>query len=135
MSNLGNLKTIDKRQSALFRANDTIIRAYSYFGDKSKHDFSNLAKQAPTFLKIETHEQAKEPDWLISWVRFVDARKQEIFFIVLYTLWILFIFIDKAYCKILDFFYLKSFVEYQKHHLFQITHISTNHLVFGRLLA
>ena len=96
MSNIANLKASDHRQSALFRANDTIIRAYSYFGGKSGPDFT---KQAPTFLKIETHEQSKEPDWLISWIRFVDARKSEIFFIVLYTLVVLFIFFDKAYCE------------------------------------
>lgn len=97
------MQAIDKRQSALFRANDTIIRAYSYFGGKSGPNsnlaFSNLAKQAPTFLKIEIQEQSKDPDWLISWIRFVDARKQEIFFITLYTLFVIFIFIDKAYCE------------------------------------
>ena len=97
VSNLGNQQQpTNKRQSALFRANDTIIRAYSYFGGKSGPDFT---KQPPTFLKIETQEQSKEPDWLIQWVRFADARKLEIFFIVLYTLVVLFIFVDKAYCE------------------------------------
>jgi len=96
VSNLANIQSINKRQSALYRANDTIIRAYSYFGSKSGPDFS---KQVPTFLKIETQEHSKEPDWLISWIRFVDASKKEIFFIVLYTLILLFIFVDKAYCK------------------------------------
>lgn len=84
----------------MFRANDTIIRAYSYFGDKSGGpDFSSLTKQAPTFLKIQTKEKANEPDWLLSWIRFIDARKKEIFFITLYTLIVLLIFVDKAYCK------------------------------------
>lgn len=99
VSNLANIQTVNKRESALFRANDTIIRAYSYFGGKSGPDFSNLPKQAPTFLKIETHEHSKEPDWLISWIRFVDAAKKEIFCIVLYTAIVIFIFVDKAYCK------------------------------------
>ena len=103
MSNLANIQAINKRESALYRANDTIIRAYSYFGGKSGPDFS---KQAPTFLKIETHENSKEPDWLISWIRFVDAKKKEIFCIVLYTLAVILIFLDKAYCKHLFFLLL-----------------------------
>ncbi|KAI2797837.1 hypothetical protein BLOT_015257 [Blomia tropicalis] len=100
LSNIANLQTSgnNKRSSALFRANDTIIRAYSYFGDKSGGpDFSSLTKQAPTFLKIQTKEKANEPDWLLSWIRFIDARKKEIFFITLYTLIVLLIFVDKAY--------------------------------------
>lgn len=95
VANLDKLKSSDKRQTALLRANDTIVRAYSYFDATPKVDFT----KPKSYLKIETEELQPEQGRLISWIRFVDAKKSEIFFVVLYTLIMLYIFLDKVYCK------------------------------------
>jgi hypothetical protein len=100
----------NKRQSALLRANETLVRAYSYFGGSSP-DFGphgpldpalttkTTTKPAPSLLRVETQERKKDPDWLIVWKRFVDEYKLEIFWISIYTAIITFIFIDKAYSE------------------------------------
>jgi len=100
----------NKRQSALLRANDTLVRAYSYFGGSSP-DFGPLgpldpalitkssAKPTKSMLRVETHEQKKDPDWLIVWKRFVDEYKLEIFWITIYTAILILIFVDKAYSE------------------------------------
>ncbi len=100
----------NKRQSALLRANETVVRAYSYFGGSSP-DFGPLgpidptlktkttAKPTPSLLRVETQERKKDPDWLIVWKRFVDEYKLEIFWISIYTAIMTFILIDKAYSE------------------------------------
>ncbi len=100
----------NKRQSALLRANETVVRAYSYFGGSSP-DFGphgsldpslktkTTAKPTPSLLRIETQERKKDPDWLIVWKRFVDEYKLEIFWISIYTAIMTFILIDKAYSE------------------------------------
>ena len=90
--------TTTKRKSKINRANDTIVR--SYFGGNQKNNIvPDFTKQAPTFLKIETQEPklSSEPEWLITWIRFLDARKKEIFFLIFFNLIVLIIFLDKAY--------------------------------------
>lgn len=93
-----------KRQSAFLRANDTLVRAYSYFGgipDKLKATTQTKAtteRKGPSLLRIETRqEEYKGPEWLVAWKRFTDEHKLEIFWIIIYTAIITFIFIEKAY--------------------------------------
>jgi len=100
----------NKRKSALLRANETVVRAYSYFGGSSP-DFGphgpldpslktkTTAKPTPSLLRVETQERKKDPDWLIVWKRFVDEYKLEIFWISIYTAIMTFILIDKAYSE------------------------------------
>ncbi|XP_046910014.2 dual oxidase 2 [Dermatophagoides farinae] len=86
----------NKRQSKIIRANDTIVR--SYFGGHANNgpDFTRI-NRVPTFLKIETQENSREPDWIVSWIRFFDAKKKEIFCLIFYNLIAMIIFLDKAY--------------------------------------
>lgn len=94
---MDKLQALQKRKSAIFRANDTIVRAYSYFGGERRNNLANLASQS--LLKIETEEQSSEPGPLHSWIRFIDAKKGEIFFTTLYTLVMVYIYFDMAYCE------------------------------------
>lgn len=93
-----------KRQSALVRANDTVVRAYSYFGgiaDKTKKKTQTMAsteRQTPSLLRIETRQEERGgPEWLVAWKRFTEEYKLEIFWIILYTAILIFIFVEKAY--------------------------------------
>ncbi|OTF83735.1 hypothetical protein BLA29_000768 [Euroglyphus maynei] len=95
LSSLDKLSQIKpNRQSKIIRANDTIVR--SYFGGNNGPDFTKL-NQPPTFLRIETQENSIEPDWIVSWIRFCDEKKKEIFFLIFYNLIAVIIFLDKAY--------------------------------------
>ncbi|CAG2174102.1 unnamed protein product, partial [Oppiella nova] len=93
----------NKRQSAFLRANDTLIRAYSYFGgtDPNAKDpkltTKKSAPKSPSLLRVETHEAKTGPEWLTVWKRVVDEYKLQIFWITIYTALIIYIFIDKAY--------------------------------------
>ncbi|XP_054156010.1 dual oxidase-like isoform X2 [Oppia nitens] len=116
-----------QRQSALLRANDTLIRAYSYFGDvtdrQKKQTLPTITttstttgttdqkKQLPqqqqqqhrqqmpiSLLRVETQESRRSgPEWLTVWKRCIDEYKLEIFWITIYTAIIVYIFIDKSY--------------------------------------
>ena len=97
--------TTGRRQSALLRANDTLIRAYSYFGGTSPkpNDPQLMTKQyskatAPSLLRVETQEDPKSgPEWVTVWQRVIDRNKLEIFWITIYTAILVYLFIDKAY--------------------------------------
>lgn len=78
------LQSKNKRQSVINRANETIVRA-TYFEPTSPM-LSGASTQRSTLLKIETKEQATETAWFASWARYCDARKQEVYFFVAYTL-------------------------------------------------
>lgn len=91
------LKT--KRQSKLFRANETFGRAYSYFGGTDGTNFASPMIQSPSQLKIETQEHKKNPAWYIEWICLLDSKKKETFFMILYNLIVAIIFFDKFYCK------------------------------------
>ncbi|KAF7490082.1 Dual oxidase 2 [Sarcoptes scabiei] len=89
------LKT--KRQSKLFRANETFGRAYSYFGGTDGTNFASPMIQSPSQLKIETQEHKKNPAWYIEWICLLDSKKKETFFMILYNLIVAIIFFDKFY--------------------------------------
>ncbi|CAG2111400.1 unnamed protein product, partial [Medioppia subpectinata] len=94
----------NKRQSAYLKANQTLIRAYSYFGgttampnDPTQQTIKPIAKTSPSLLRVETHEAKRGPEWLTVWKRSVDEHKLEIFWITIYTAIITYIFIEKAH--------------------------------------
>ena len=90
-----------RRQSAILRANETVIRAYSYFGgtpDKQTPQQKGKTSTVTSLLRVETQSEEKRgPEWLRRWSRFVDEYKLEIFWITIYTTLIAYIFIEKAY--------------------------------------
>lgn len=92
----------NRRQSAFLRANDTLIRAYSYFGEsdpiqRADPKLNSKTKTSQSLLKIETKEETSGPEWLTVWKRTVDENKLEIFWITIYTIIIAYIFAEKAY--------------------------------------
>ncbi|RWS13819.1 dual oxidase 2-like isoform X1 [Dinothrombium tinctorium] len=82
-----------RRRSALVRANDTVVRAYSYFGGDGPASESKCEPK----IKIRTEKTTKEPSLWTRIVRFVDERKSHIFWMFLYNFILVYIFVDKAF--------------------------------------
>ncbi|GBM06687.1 Dual oxidase 2 [Araneus ventricosus] len=85
------------RKSMAFRAEETVVRAYSIVGTGSVED----QKTTGTYLRVETKPNLYEKDptkqQVNRIVRFIENYRPHIFWTTLYTLLIFGIFIQKAY--------------------------------------
>ncbi|XP_023217441.1 dual oxidase 2-like [Centruroides sculpturatus] len=87
------------RQSAVFRAHETIYRAYSYFGGNEPGRLPQ--PKTPNQVRVETKQEAYQTtalrQTLIKTIRFVENYRLHIFWSVLYTLVVFGIFAERAY--------------------------------------
>ncbi|GIY66004.1 hypothetical protein CEXT_213071 [Caerostris extrusa] len=85
------------RKSMAFRAEETVLRAYSVVGAENL----TTPKKPETYLRVETKPNLYEKDptkqKVNKIIRFIENYRPHIFWTTLYTLVILGIFIDKAY--------------------------------------
>lgn len=87
------------RQSAIFKAHETIYRAYSYFG--GNEPAKAFQGQSPSQVKVEIKEQTYQASpWkqkMTKIIRFTENFRLHIFWLILYTLIIFGIFAERAY--------------------------------------
>ncbi|CAN8011196.1 unnamed protein product, partial [Ixodes pacificus] len=103
------------RNSVVYRAQNTLVRAYSYFGGKSDAQTAAAAlaaeatghqgQQASSRVRAEplavqrkvNYDQDTASRYLVALEKFVENHRLDIFWLVLYTLVLLAIFCERAY--------------------------------------
>lgn len=98
------------RNSVVYRAQNTLVRAYSYFGGRPGEappaaSLGKMPGQKRSHLNVEplpvsrrpTYDETPLHKYLVSVLKFVEYNRLEIFWVTMYTLVLIAIFAERAY--------------------------------------